>query len=82
MASTEKKTLYTADATAIGGRSGHVRSATGIIDLDMSVPEGLGARRALPTPRSCSLRAILPASSKRCSLLPSAAATSLIRKPR
>jgi len=50
MASTEKKTLYTADATAIGGRSGHVRSATGIIDLDMSVPEGLGGKKGATNP--------------------------------
>lgn len=45
-----KKTLYTADATAIGGRSGHVRSATGIIDLDMSVPEGLGGKKGATNP--------------------------------
>ena len=45
-----KKTLYTADATAVGGRSGHVRSATGIIDLDMSVPEGLGGKKGATNP--------------------------------
>jgi len=45
-----KKNLYTADATAIGGRSGHVRSATGIIDLDMSVPEGLGGKSGATNP--------------------------------
>lgn len=50
MASTEKKNLYTADATAVGGRSGHVRSATGIIDLDMSVPEGLGGKKNATNP--------------------------------
>ncbi|MBT2557163.1 Ohr family peroxiredoxin [Hymenobacter sp. ISL-91] len=50
MASTEKKTLYTADATAVGGRSGHVRSATGIIDLEMSVPEGLGGKKNATNP--------------------------------
>ncbi|SNC66676.1 peroxiredoxin, Ohr subfamily [Hymenobacter gelipurpurascens] len=50
MASTEKKTLYTADATAIGGRSGHVRSATGVIDMDMSVPEGLGGKKGATNP--------------------------------
>ncbi|SET56846.1 Ohr family peroxiredoxin [Hymenobacter actinosclerus] len=50
MASTEKKTLYTADATAVGGRSGHVRSATGIIDLEMSVPEGLGGKKGATNP--------------------------------
>ena len=45
-----KKNLYTADASAIGGRSGHVRSATGIIDLDMSVPEGLGGKKGATNP--------------------------------
>lgn len=45
-----KKTLYTADATAIGGRSGHIRSATGIIDLEMSVPEGLGGKKGATNP--------------------------------
>lgn len=50
MASSEKKTLYTAEAQAIGGRSGHVRSTTGVIDLDMSVPEGLGGKRGATNP--------------------------------
>ncbi|RSK44081.1 organic hydroperoxide resistance protein [Hymenobacter rigui] len=50
MTSTEKKTLYTAEATAIGGRSGHVRSTTGTIDLDMSVPEGLGGKKGATNP--------------------------------
>lgn len=45
-----KKTLYTADASAIGGRSGHVRSSTGIIDLEMSVPEGLGGKKGATNP--------------------------------
>lgn len=45
-----KKNLYTADASAVGGRSGHVRSATGIIDLDMSVPEGLGGKKGATNP--------------------------------
>lgn len=50
MATNEKKTLYTAEAQAVGGRSGHVRSATGIIDLDMSVPEGLGGKKGATNP--------------------------------
>ena len=45
-----KKNLYTADASAIGGRSGHVRSSTGIIDLDMSVPESLGGKKSATNP--------------------------------
>ncbi|UYZ64765.1 Ohr family peroxiredoxin [Hymenobacter weizhouensis] len=50
MATTEKKNLYTAEAQAVGGRSGHVRSSTGIIDLDMSVPEGLGGKKGATNP--------------------------------
>ena len=45
-----KKNLYTADASAVGGRSGHVRSSTGTIDLDMSVPEGLGGKKNATNP--------------------------------
>ncbi|WP_426062047.1 Ohr family peroxiredoxin [Hymenobacter sp. B1770] len=45
-----KKNLYTADASAVGGRSGHVRSASGTIDLDMSVPEGLGGKKGATNP--------------------------------
>ena len=45
-----KKNLYTADASAIGGRSGHVRSATGVIDMEMSVPEGLGGKKGATNP--------------------------------
>ena len=36
------KVLYTAEATATGGRSGHVRSSDGVLDLDLAVPEGMG----------------------------------------
>ena len=45
-----KKNLYTADASAVGGRSGHVRSATGAIDMAMSVPEGLGGKKGATNP--------------------------------
>lgn len=45
-----KKTLYTADASAIGGRSGRVRSATGVIDLDMSAPESVGGKKGATNP--------------------------------
>ncbi len=34
--------LYTAEATATGGRDGHVRSSDGQIDLDLAVPTELG----------------------------------------
>jgi Ohr subfamily peroxiredoxin len=36
------KTLYTAQATAHGGRDGHVRSSDGIIDLDVKTPKEMG----------------------------------------
>ena len=36
------KTLYTAIATAHGGRSGHVRSSDGIIDMDLKPPVEMG----------------------------------------
>jgi lipoyl-dependent peroxiredoxin len=36
------KTLYTAVATAHGGREGHVRSDDGALDLDLRMPKGLG----------------------------------------
>lgn len=36
------KTLYTASATATGGRNGHVKSETGILDLQVRMPKALG----------------------------------------
>lgn len=36
------KTLYQARATATGGRNGHVSSSDGTLDLDLSIPKGLG----------------------------------------
>src|SRR5580700_10107942 len=36
------KTLYTAVATAHGGREGHVTSDDGMLDLDLRVPKALG----------------------------------------
>ncbi|HET9452157.1 MAG TPA: organic hydroperoxide resistance protein [Aggregicoccus sp.] len=34
--------LYTATATSVGGREGHVKSDDGTLDLQLSVPKGLG----------------------------------------
>ncbi len=34
--------LYTAVATATGGRDGHVKSSDGIIDLDLHTPKEMG----------------------------------------
>ena len=36
--------LYTAEVTATGGRKGHVTSSDGIIDMPLSLPEGLGGK--------------------------------------
>lgn len=36
------KALYTAEATAVGGREGHVRSEDGLLDVDLEVPVELG----------------------------------------
>jgi len=36
------KTLYTAVATATGGRSGHVESSDGIVAFDLAVPMEMG----------------------------------------
>ncbi|TGE25232.1 organic hydroperoxide resistance protein [Hymenobacter aquaticus] len=45
-----KKNLYTAEASATGGRSGHVRSSDSVIDMNMSVPEGLGGKKGATNP--------------------------------
>jgi Ohr subfamily peroxiredoxin len=36
------QTLYTAQATAVGGRDGHVETADGLLKVDMSMPKSLG----------------------------------------
>lgn len=36
------KPLYTAEATAVGGREGHVRTADGLVDVDLQPPPELG----------------------------------------
>jgi lipoyl-dependent peroxiredoxin len=36
------KVLYTAEATATGGREGRVRSTDGAVDLDLAIPKELG----------------------------------------
>jgi len=38
--------LYTAEATAVGGRQGHVRSSDGVIDLDLALPKSMGGSGA------------------------------------
>ncbi|SDG19692.1 organic hydroperoxide resistance protein [Epilithonimonas hungarica] len=36
------KAMYTAVATATGGRNGHVKSDNGVLDLQVRMPKGLG----------------------------------------
>ena len=36
------KVLYTASATAKGGRNGHTRSSDGLVSVDLSVPKAMG----------------------------------------
>ena len=36
------KILYTAHATATGGRNGHTQSADGIVSVDLSIPKAMG----------------------------------------
>jgi lipoyl-dependent peroxiredoxin len=34
--------LYTAHATAVGGRNGHTRSDNGLVDVQLSIPKSMG----------------------------------------
>lgn len=36
------KILYSAEATAVGGREGHVKSSDGVLDIDVRAPKELG----------------------------------------
>jgi lipoyl-dependent peroxiredoxin len=36
------KILFTAHATAVGGRNGHTRSSDGFVDVQLSVPKAMG----------------------------------------
>lgn len=36
------KAIYTAEATAKGGRNGHVKSDNGVLDLEVRMPKALG----------------------------------------
>jgi lipoyl-dependent peroxiredoxin len=36
------KVLYTARATAVGGRNGHTQSADGLVSVDLSIPKSMG----------------------------------------
>jgi lipoyl-dependent peroxiredoxin len=43
------KTLYTAEAVVEGGRQGHGRTSDGRLEVDLSVPEGMGGRGGVGT---------------------------------
>lgn len=36
------ESLYTAHATATGGRNGHVKTEDGLLDADVRIPKGMG----------------------------------------
>ena len=40
--------LYTAEATAIGGRDGGVKSADGVLDLQLAIPKEMGGPGGAP----------------------------------
>jgi osmotically inducible protein OsmC len=42
MMSDQPEILYTAEATATGGREGHVRTSDGRVDVDLDVPSEMG----------------------------------------
>jgi osmotically inducible protein OsmC len=44
------KTLYEAQVTSSGGRSGHVKSADGVIDFDTALPKEMGGKGGAPNP--------------------------------
>ena len=52
--------LYTAEATAVGGRGGHIRSSDGVLDLSLAHPKELGGPGGEATnPNNSSPRATL-----------------------
>ena len=42
--------VYTAEVTATGGRRGHVTSSDGVLDMPLSLPEGLGGEKGKTNP--------------------------------
>jgi Ohr subfamily peroxiredoxin len=45
-----EKTLYTAHASSVGGREGHVKTDDGLLDLDVATPSGLGGKGGKTNP--------------------------------
>lgn len=59
--------LYTAEATATGGREGHARTSDGRLEVDLDVPSEMGGPGGPGRTRnSCSRQAMRPASSQPC----------------
>ncbi|WP_266206121.1 organic hydroperoxide resistance protein [Pontibacter kalidii] len=44
------ETVYTAEVTATGGRRGHILSSDGVLDMPLSLPEGLGGEKGKSNP--------------------------------
>jgi osmotically inducible protein OsmC len=42
--------IYTASVKSTGGRNGHVTSSDGLLDMDITVPPGLGGKGDKPNP--------------------------------
>jgi lipoyl-dependent peroxiredoxin len=42
--------VYTAEVTATGGRRGHIKSSDGVLDMPLSLPEGLGGEKGKSNP--------------------------------
>jgi osmotically inducible protein OsmC len=45
-------TLYSTKVTAVGGRHGHVKSADGLLDLDLALPRELGGAGRATNPET------------------------------
>jgi len=69
----DRKTIYTAEVTVTGGRSGHITSSDGVLDMDVAVPEGLGGKKGATNPEqlfaagyaACFQSALMVVASKR-----------------
>ena len=46
--------LYTAEATAVGGRAGHARTSDGRLDVDLDIPSEMGGTGGPGAPGSAS----------------------------
>ena len=66
-----ERILYTAEASAEGGREGHARTSDGRLDVELDVPTEMGGTGGPGRTRSnSSLPAIRPASSRACCASP------------